>query len=93
MLKYTVFVVTITFKHTQNLLRIKTTTLLKFIKIYNKRKIVFVDNIRDPLFELVIRIQTCQTRIQKRQDHYFRYFRKSQFDVKFSIFERLTITL
>ena len=45
MLKYVAFVVAITFKYTQNLLRVKITTLLKFIKIYNKRKIVFVNNI------------------------------------------------
>ena len=45
MLKYVAFVVTTIFKYTQNLLCIKTITLLKFIKVYNKRKIVFVDNI------------------------------------------------
>ena len=32
-------------KRTQNILRSKTVSLLKFIKIYNKRKNVFVDDI------------------------------------------------
>ena len=53
-LKYIAFVVTIIFKYTQNLLRVKTTMLLKFIKIYNKRKIIFVNNI-NILFANIVR--------------------------------------
>ena len=44
MLKFVAFVVQQIFERTQKFLRTKTTTLLKFIKVYNKRKNVFADN-------------------------------------------------
>ena len=45
MLKYAVFVITNTHERTQNILRSKIESLLKFIKTYNKRKKIFVDDI------------------------------------------------
>ena len=57
MLKYVVFVVTTIFEHTQNLLCVKTTTLLKFIKVYNKRKVVFVNNINVLFIDIVYNFQ------------------------------------
>ena len=78
-LKYIAFVVAVTFKYTQNLLCVKTTTLLKFIKIYNKRKIVFINNISVLFaniarsFQQLILIQHKNLNFRLRQANRFFY--------------------
>ena len=57
MLKFVAFVMQQIFERTQKLLRAKTTTLLKFIKVYNKRKNVFVDDINVMLKNIMLNIK------------------------------------
>ena len=45
MLKYAAFVVAVISGHTQDLLCVKTTALLRFIRVYNKRKAVLAGDI------------------------------------------------
>ena len=49
--------ITIIYKRTQNILRSKIKSLLKFIKIYFKRKNVFVDNINATLTNIAQNFQ------------------------------------
>ena len=57
MLKFIVFVVQQIFERTQKFLCTKTTTLLKFIKTYNKRKNVFINNINVMLKNIMLNIK------------------------------------
>ena len=57
MLKYAVFVIAIIHERTQNILRLKIESLLKFIKIYFKRKNVFINNINATLTNIARNFQ------------------------------------